>query len=492
MTFYTATLENVRPPTRIKLSHDLVSLAGDLLPLFDFICAVAAGYLSTYIYTHLLAPASYEPGIWGDYRKDTLIVAVLASFALRDGRFGSAVGNGQIPGLMRFFALRFLSFAGVILAIGFATRSLDALPRLVVGLWIVATLAATMTGRAILAFYLRLLQRRGVLSEAIAIVGAGPVADRLIRHLQQTRGDSVELLGVFDDTAGLAEEMSFRPTGTIHDLIELGKTRKIDWVLVTLPCTAESRVLPLVHKLKSLAVSVGLCPENIGLSVPCGTIKYVCDGLPVTVLADRPLKCWSAVTKAAEDFLMGGVITMLTLPLLALIALAIRLDSPGPIFFKQRRHTSNNVEFDVYKFRTMRWDPDAMCGALKQTGRNDDRVTRVGRFLRKSSLDELPQLFNVLRGEMSLVGPRPHAVNMRTEQRLCHEIIDTYPHRHRVKPGITGWSQVKGSRGATETVEQLCRRVELDLHYVEHWSLALDLWILTMTFWVVARGTNAR
>jgi lipopolysaccharide/colanic/teichoic acid biosynthesis glycosyltransferase len=129
---------------------------------------------------------------------------------------------------------------------------------------------------------------------------------------------------------------------------------------------------------------------------------------------------------------------------------------------------------------------------LKQTSLHDKRITPLGRILRKSSLDELPQLFNVLRGEMSLVGPRPHAINMRTEERLGHEIIDAYPHRHRVKPGMTGWAQVNGSRGATETREQLRRRVELDLEYVENWSPLFDLKILVMTFWVVLRGTNAR
>ena len=491
MTFYTETLAGSARTARIRISNDIVSIAGDLLPFFDFVSVIVAGYLSTYIYAHLL-PNGYGPGFWDEYRKEVLIVAVLAAPALRDGRFGSSIGNGVTFGMMRRFARRFIIFTGIVLAIGFASRSLDTLPRLVVVLGVGATIALTATFRCCFASYVHLLQRRGVLSSAIAIVGAGPVADRLIRHLQQTKAGNMEVLGVFDDAAGHIEGVHVRSSGTVSDLIELGKTRKIDWVLITLPSTAEHRLLPLVHSLKSLAVSVGLCPQNIGLSIPCQTIDYVCDGLPVTLLADRPLKRWNAVIKATEDFLVGGIITVLALPVLAIIALAIRLDSPGPIIFKQRRHTFNNIEFDVYKFRTMRWQGDIGGEVLKQTGHNDGRITRVGRFLRKSSLDELPQLFNVMKGEMSLVGPRPHAVDMRTEQRLCHEIIDTYPHRHRVKPGMTGWSQVNGSRGATETAEQLRRRIELDLYYVENWSLTLDLWILAMTHWVVLRGTNAR
>ncbi len=491
MTFYTETLEGSSRPSRIRLSNDLVSLVGDLLPLFDFLSSAAAAYLGMLIYIHLIGSTSYDLDFWNEYRKDALIVSILAPFALRDRDFKSGIG-GQPAQMLRRFVMRFARFAGVILAMGFATRSLDSLPRSVVGIWIVTAFALTMIGRAALAVNFRVLQNRGILRETIAVVGAGPVADRLIAHLRQTRAGGVELLGIFDDLVGRTEKQSSGPIGTISDLIELGKARRIDWVLITLPSTAEKRLLPLVHSLKSLAVSVGLCPQNIGLSVPCGTINYVCDGLPVTLLADRPLKRWNAVIKAVEDFILCGIITVLALPILALIALAIRIDSPGPVLFKQRRHTSNNIEFDVYKFRTMRWNPGSAQQALRQTGRNDDRITRVGRFLRGSSLDELPQLFNVLRGEMSLVGPRPHAVDMRTEQLLCHEIIDTYPHRHRMKPGMTGLSQVKGLRGATDTVQQLCSRIEFDLYYVENWSLTLDLWILAMTFWVVVRGTNAR
>ncbi len=213
----------------------------------------------------------------------------------------------------------------------------------------------------------------------------------------------------------------------------------------------------------------------------------------MTLLADRPIRKWDAVIKKAEDMILGSLITLMLLPILLIVAILIKIDSPGPIFFRQRRHAWNNSEFFIYKFRTMRWEPNsgATAGVIQQTLRSDPRITKLGNILRKTSIDELPQLINVLQGDMSLVGPRPHAVNMRTEERLGHEIVDTYAHRHRVKPGITGWSQVNGSRGATDTVEQLRRRVELDLHYVENWSLWLDIKILFMTFVTVLRGDNA-
>lgn len=225
---------------------------------------------------------------------------------------------------------------------------------------------------------------------------------------------------------------------------------------------------------------------------PPPAVGQVGDTLPVLLLADRPIKRWSAVLKSGADRALAAVLTLLLLPLLGAIALAIRLDSPGAVLFTQRRHGFNNAEFDIYKFRTMRVAAGAGAGAaLQQTVRGDARVTRVGRFLRKWSLDELPQVFNVLGGSMSLVGPRPHAVNMRTEQRLGHEIVDAYAHRHRVRPGITGWAQINGARGATDTAAQLQRRITLDLHYIQNWSPLLDAKILVLTFREVLRATNA-
>jgi lipopolysaccharide/colanic/teichoic acid biosynthesis glycosyltransferase len=213
------------------------------------------------------------------------------------------------------------------------------------------------------------------------------------------------------------------------------------------------------------------------------------DRVAVHLVADRPISPGGAAAKRAEDLLVGGLLTLLLLPLLALIALAIRLDSAGPVLFRQRRHGLDNAEFDILKFRTMRHGPAA--AALQQTTRDDPRVTRVGRWLRAFSLDELPQLFNVVAGSMSLVGPRPHATQMRTANLLGSEITADYVQRHRVKPGITGWAQVHGARGATEHAAQLQRRVDLDLHYIAHWSIALDLWILLLTARVVAQRTNA-
>ena len=215
------------------------------------------------------------------------------------------------------------------------------------------------------------------------------------------------------------------------------------------------------------------------------------DGLAVEWIDRRPIDRWGAVFKEVIDRGLSALLLLAIAPLLLLIALAIKLESQGPLLYRQRRHALDNRVFHIYKFRTMAWQSTTQQASLEQTQRNDQRITRVGRWLRASSVDELPQLLNVLRGEMSLVGPRPLAVEMRTEGLYCHEISQRYAHRHRVKPGMTGWAQVHGSRGATTTCGELAQRVLFDLEYIEHWSPWLDLKILLMTIRVVVQGTNA-
>ncbi len=471
--------------------RNLTHLASDLLPLGDFFCLLLAGLLSTFITTHWLAPLDLASRVGEHLHRAGWVAAVLAPFMLYDKHFGPVASRGRIVELVRSHALRFSVFAGVALLLGGLTHALDAVPYAWLAIWLTASLLLTSLTRVFVAQYLRRLQRHGRLSEVIAVVGSGPVADRLVQALRQTRPESIELLGVFDDAATEPQGGVLESAGTLAHLIELGKTRRIDWILLTLPPTAEHRVLSVVRRLKALSVPIGLCPQHVGLTVPYRTIDYVADGLPVSLLADRPIKRWNLVAKRSEDFMIGVVITALLAPVLACIALAIKLDSPGPVMFRQRRHAFNNNEFDIYKFRTMSWNPRAATENLVQTSRGDSRVTRVGRLLRSTSLDELPQLFNVLRGDMSLVGPRPHALTMRTEDRLGSEITQSYAHRHRVKPGITGWSQINGSRGATDTVAQLRRRVKLDLFYIGHWSLLLDLKILALTTREVLKRTNA-
>lgn len=273
-------------------------------------------------------------------------------------------------------------------------------------------------------------------------------------------------------------------------LIDWPSAGLLGWLAAGLLLTLLTRVLVAAY-VRRWARRRLLPAAHLDLVLPNHPVAYVGPGVPVSLLADRPISRWNILLKQSEDYFLGAIITLLLLPLLLVITLAVMFSGPGPVFFRQRRHAMNSHEFDIYKFRTMHWNPQAAGEPLQQTSRNDGRITRIGRFLRATSLDELPQLFNVLKGEMSLVGPRPHAIDMRTQNRLGHEITSQYAHRHRVKPGMTGWAQVNGARGATDTTEQLQRRVMLDLQYIDEWSLWLDLKILVLTFREVVRGGNA-
>lgn len=463
-------------------------LTSDLLPLLDLLCLLIASGIAAAAYLQWL-PQIPSAGGNIDLERMALLAAAVAPFILYEPRFGAAASRGAVGLLVRSHLARFSLFTAAAGALGQLSYIDVDIPRAVLVLWLVASLLLTSLTRILMATYVNYLRRRGALTEVVAVVGAGLAADRLVRAMRQERADRVAVIGVFDDREPEAGAAPL--TGSIDDLLELGKRTRIDWIVLTVLPTPGHDVAPLVTRLKPLSIPIGLCPRHIALAEPSRRIDCVADSLAISILVDRPIDRRGALQKACADLVLGSIITLLLAPLLVAIALAIKLTSPGPVFFKQRRHALDNAEFEILKFRTMRWVAPQSDRALVQTSRLDARITPLGRILRASSLDELPQLFNVLCGEMSLVGPRPHAINMRTDSSLGVEITRAYPHRHRVKPGMTGWSQVNGARGATETRAQLLRRIELDLQYIDNWSLLLDLKILMLTTREVLKRTNA-
>jgi exopolysaccharide biosynthesis WecB/TagA/CpsF family protein len=334
-------------------NRNVAALASDLLPLCDFVCLFLAASVSTLLYTYWLTPLGLAlPRFGNAFGQAALVAAVLAPFILYDKRFGCVASRGQMPVLVRSYALRFTIFAGVVLALGAVSRALNNFPVGWLVIWFAASLVLTSLTRLLVAQTVRHLQRQGVLTEVIAVVGAGPVTDRLVQALRQARPETIELLGVFDDKIVGAVHSAIKPAGTLAQLIELGKTRKIDWILLTLPPTAEHRLLSIVQRLKALSVPIGLCPQHVGLSVPYRTIDYVADSVPVSLLADRPIKRWDAVIKGAEDFLPRWIITLALLPLVALEALAGKLVKFVPIIPQQRaaKITFQFDNFDVAGF----------------------------------------------------------------------------------------------------------------------------------------------
>lgn len=328
----------------------------------------------------------------------------------------------------------------------------------------------------------------GRLRKNIAVIGAGEHGRRLIQYLNGMRGENFSIIGVFDDrTDRVPEVIEGTPrTGTVDDLLRLARSERIDQVLVALPWSAEERHMEILSKLKTLPVDVRLSPDLIGFRLLHSSFGRI-GTIPTVEVSQKPLSDWKLVGKEIEDRVLGALILLFITPLMLLIALAIKLDSPGPVLFRQNRYGFNNQVIEVFKFRTMRVEA-CHSATVPQATHNDPRITSVGRFLRRSSLDELPQILNVLRGEMSLVGPRPHAVQ---HNEYYGGIVVQYASRHRVKPGITGWAQVNGWRGETDTLEKMQKRVEHDIFYIDNWSIGFDLQILLMTSFVVLRGNNA-
>jgi Undecaprenyl-phosphate glucose phosphotransferase len=356
-------------------------------------------------------------------------------------------------------------------------------------------LAGSLLGleRLALAAFTRALGRDGRLSRRAVLVGGGPLADPVIAALSAQTNTDLTILGIFDDrdderSPGMVA--GYPKLGSIDDLLAFARHTRVDLVILTLPISAEARLLDMLRKLWVLPIDIRLAAHTHKLRFRPRSYSYIGD-FPVIDVFDRPIADWDVVAKLFFDKIVGTICLVLAAPFMALIALAVKLDSPGPVIFRQARHGFNNEAITVYKFRSLHVAQED-SQAAKQVTRDDPRVTRVGRFIRRTSLDELPQLFNVVfAGNLSLVGPRPHAVIARSADIDYQEVVESYFARHRVKPGITGWAQINGWRGETDTPEKIQKRVEHDLYYIENWSIFFDVYILAATPFALVRKENA-
>ena len=326
------------------------------------------------------------------------------------------------------------------------------------------------------------MERAGRLARRTAVYGTGPLAEELIAALEQHPAPDLCICGVYDDGSGkrsLRTLAGSRSSGGIEDLIAFARASRLDLVIVAVPLVEEERLArggpPPLRSARRDQVARGRHPGPV--RPPAHRARR----------RDRPPRCrrpadpgLGLLAKAVFDKTVGLAAVALLAPVLLAVAAAVKLDSRGPVLFRQKRYGFNNELIDVFKFRSIYVDQGDSSAASLVT-RGDPRVTRVGRFIRRTSLDELPQLFNVLRGDLSLVGPRPHALEAKAENRLYGAVVEDYFARHKVKPGITGWAQVNGWRGETDTVEKIRKRVEHDLYYIDNWSFAFDLLILART-----------
>jgi len=388
--------------------------------------------------------------------------------------------------IARPYDVQRLLLAGVVLvlvtlAAGYLTKTSSLYSRSWLAMWAVGGLALLLVLRVVLALRLARWQADGWLTRRVAVVGAGPEGQALIAHRSRNPDPSISLVGVFDDRRDrVPKNLGEVPVrGNLATLLRIVGEEKIDEVIVALPWSAVVRLETVMARLRTVPVDVRLCPEGIAFRFAAPRHDEIW-GVSMLAAVDRPLKTWSRVVKSIEDKVLAVCLLMFSAPMMALVALAIKLDSRGPIFFRQPRYGFSNEVIEVWKFRTVYHDQTDLH-ADTQVAKDDKRVTPVGRVLRRSSLDELPQLFNVLKGEMSIVGPRPHATRTKADGRLFEDVVLEYFARHRVKPGITGWAQVNGWKGTADTREKIQRRVEHDLYYIDRWSVWFDLRIIAMT-----------
>jgi len=382
------------------------------------------------------------------------------------------------------FRIMFFAWTAAFCLLLFMHQALElfryiSLPSLV--LWFAFSLAAFGVERLLLLAIFRSLIKRGHFLQTAVIVGGTENGIRLAQYLLRGQDIRSGLLGFIDDRLGrMPKTLAGLPLiGNSSQLEQMIREERVTQVLVALPWSAENRIGQIVRNLRRLPVDVLLVPDMVAFRHAHNRIANV-GGLPMFNVSKIPLAGWSPLIKRIEDLLLAGLATIALLPLMLLLALLIKLDSPGPALFRQKRYGYNDRLIEVFKFRSM-FHHQCDVNAERQTTRNDDRVTRVGRFIRKTSLDELPQLFNVLLGSMSMVGPRPHATATKAAGVLFEDAVEQYSARHRVKPGITGWAQVNGYRGETDTLEKIEKRVEYDLEYIERWSVWFDLYILFRT-----------
>lgn len=462
-----------RPQTQRQLFEPRVAPATALMALIDPL--VTIGVL-------LACVALYGVRFDGAY-----LILVLVVFSLTfPGSAPGTIGGGA---LAREVLTSWGTTVGLLLFIGWATRTLESFDPRALLAWLVATpVARFATHAAVPRLMLRVLAANGAQRVAV-VAGASDLGRTLVAQLRDHPLLGIRVAGFFDDRgpARTAHAVSGSAPllGTLDQLAEYTQSHRVDLIYITLPMASQPRIMRLLDQLHDTTASIYFVPDIFVFDLIQARIETI-GGIPVASVCETPFSGFNGFVKRASDIVLASVALLLVSPLLLAIAIAVKLSSPGPVLFRQRRYGLDGREIHVYKFRSMTVTEDG--GHIQQATRDDRRVTRVGALLRRYSLDELPQFINVLQGRMSVVGPRPHAV---AHSEMYRKLIKGYMIRHKVKPGITGWAQVNGFRGETRTLDRMESRIAYDLAYLRHWSLQLDLWIVLKTLLVVVNDRNA-
>jgi putative colanic acid biosynthesis UDP-glucose lipid carrier transferase len=423
-----------------------------------------------------------------NYQLGFAVITALCFYVV--GQMRGIYGSWRISTIRSEFGeivLAWMAAFALILVLAYATKTSADFSRRVVLSWMVMAPALLLAARLAVRLVLHELRRRGRNSRSVAIVGTGQVARQMADKINSMSWTGMVFNGYYDDPGidSVPPEPASVPAGKLDELLAQAGAGAIDVVYIALPMHDEQRIIELVNRFADTTVSLYLLPDSFVFELM--NARWISlDGLPIISIYETPFYGVDGWVKRVEDIVLSSIIlAIVSLPML-LIALAVKLTSPGPVLFKQRRYGLKGEVVHVWKFRSMTVCEDG--ADIPQARPGDQRITPLGAFLRRTSLDELPQFFNVLQGTMSVVGPRPHAVAHNEEYR---RLIQGYMLRHKVKPGITGWAQVNGWRGETDTLDKMQKRVECDLQYIQQWSLWLDLKIVWLTIWRGFGGRNA-
>lgn len=468
------TLPHAKPtiPPDIRMSQP--KIIGGMM-LVDLLGLAASGAISWQL------SAATVTGSW--MATGYIACATLAVILLHQRFWGYTIASlgSTAQQLLRLFGAFSLTFASIIAVTVIVGAEIAPYRGWFIG-WALAAYALMAGARLLLSKAIARWTHEGRLARRAVIVGGGKPVQDLLGMLARDGSKAISILGLFDDRGGERspdQVDEYHKLGRFDELVTFCREHKVDLLIITLPHTAEARILHLLKKLWVLPIDIRISAVGAKLKLRPRAYSYI-GKTPFLAVFDKPLTDWGIAVKAVEDRVLAALALTLLSPVMLLVALAVKLDSKGPIFFRQTRYGFNNEKIGVYKFRSMYVDQcDAQAAKLVTKG--DPRVTKVGAFIRKTSLDELPQLINVLRGELSMVGPRPHAMQAKADGHIYDEVVEGYFARHKVKPGITGWAQINGWRGETDTIDKIERRVECDLQYIDNWSVFFDLYILAMT-----------
>ena len=427
----------------------------------------------------------FDETFTGHYLVLMIITFFISSYVYEQTNIYRTWRNGNLLVYVSDTLIGWGIIVSILLFLGYATHLSYRYSEQVILAWFIATPLALITSHLAVHLITAIQRKRGE-TRSVVIVGANEVGQKLLERIVELPYLLMDVRGFFDDRNAARRSESQMPLlGNVSEVASYVRKHNIQKIFISLPMSAQPRIRKLLDDLHDTTASIYFMPD-VNIFDMMQTRFDNVGGIPVVAICESPYSGVESVVKSTSDIVLAALLLVLLSPLMLCIALAVKFTSVGPAIFKQRRYGLDGEEITVYKFRSMMVSEDG--NKIDQAQKNDPRITKIGAFLRRTSLDELPQFINVLQGRMSIVGPRPHAV---AHNELYRTLIKGYMLRHKIKPGITGWAQVNGLRGETEVLEKMQARIEYDLYYLRNWSIWLDLWIIMLTAWVVLRRDNA-